>query len=83
MKTQLFKSLPIAIAALIIGTNVKSQESMSPTKPMFKTWSIGVNAGLLSPFSPFGGKEDYSNSLGGLGYGLYLKKQVTPYFSFR
>ena len=77
MKTQLFKSLPIAIAALFIGTNVKAQE------PMFKTWSIGVNAGLLSPFSPFGGKEDFSNPLGGLGYGLYLKKQVTPYFSFR
>ncbi len=47
------------------------------------TWSIGVNAGALTPISPLGGKNDFSNWKTNLGYGLYIKKQFTPYFSLR
>ncbi|MGF1922936.1 MAG: OmpA family protein [Bacteroidia bacterium] len=80
MKLQLFKSLAIATGVFFMGATANAQQT---EKPMFKTWSIGLNAGILSPYSPFGGKEDFSNSLEGFGYGLYLKKQVTPYLSFR
>ncbi|RYG08644.1 MAG: OmpA family protein, partial [Chitinophagaceae bacterium] len=84
MKTRLLKALPLAVVALFIGTNASAQQVTPPLKPMFKTWSIGVNAGALSPVSPFSGKEDFSNaSRPEFGYGLYIKKQITPYFSLR
>lgn len=82
MKQQLFKCLPVAIAALFIGGAANAQES-APAATSFSTWSIGVNAGVLSPISPLGGKNDFSNWKSGLGYGLYIKKQLTPYFSLR
>ena len=84
MKQKLFKCLPVALAALFIGGAAQAQESVSATaKPQFSTWSVGVNAGILSPISPLGGKNDFSNWKSSLGYGLYIKKQFTPYFSLR
>ena len=83
MKINLFKTLPVAIATLFMGTAVNAQTSMSNPSPQLRTWSIGLNAGVAAPLSPFGGKEDYSNWKSNLGYGLYIKKQITPYFSLR
>ncbi len=83
MKTKLFKSLPLAVVALFMCTNVNAQQPNAMEKPMFKTWSIGLNAGLLNPISPLGGREDFTHSLNSFGYGLYLKKQITPYLSLR
>lgn len=84
MKQKLFKCLPVALAALFIGGAVQAQEVTStPAKQEFSTWSIGVNAGALSPISPLGGKNDFSNWKSSLGYGLYIKKQFTPYFSLK
>jgi OOP family OmpA-OmpF porin len=84
MKQKLFKSLPVALAALFIGGAAQAQEAASaPAATQFSTWSIGVNAGVLSPISPLGGKNDFSNWKSSLGYGIYIKKQFTPYFSLR
>ncbi|MCX2583091.1 MULTISPECIES: DUF6089 family protein [unclassified Pedobacter] len=82
MKLNLFKSLPVALAGLFIGTAASAQEPVTSTTP-FRTWSIGVNAGALTPLSPLGGKNDFSNNKTSFGYGLYIKKQFTPYFSLR
>lgn len=83
MKLQLFKSLPVALAGLLIGSAASAQESPATSTTTFRTWSIGVNAGVLTPLSPLGGKNDFSNNKSSLGYGLYIKKQFTPYFSLR
>lgn len=83
MKQKLFRMLPVALAALFIGNAAKAQEPMTAPSTSFRTWSIGVNAGALMPFSPLGGKEDFSNWKTNLGYGLYIKKQITPYFALR
>jgi len=84
MKQQLFKCLPVALAALFIGGAAQAQAPVtSPAETSFSTWSIGVNAGVLSPISPLGGKNDFSNWKSSLGYGIYVKKQLTPYFSLR
>lgn len=83
MKINLFKTLPVAIAALFMGNAVNAQTQMTTTTPELRTWSIGLNAGAAIPISPFGGKEDYSKWKANLGYGLYIKKQITPYFSLR
>jgi len=82
MKSNLFKSLPVILAGLLAGTAAIAQEPVSSTTP-FRTWSIGVNAGALTPLSPLGGKNDFSNNKTSFGYGLYVKKQFTNYFSLR
>ncbi|MFC3561954.1 DUF6089 family protein [Pedobacter jamesrossensis] len=81
MKLNLFKSLPVALAGLFVGTAAMAQEPA--TSSQFRTWSIGVNAGALTPLSPLGGRNDFSNNKTSFGYGLYIKKQITNYFSLR
>ena len=84
MKQKLFKSLPVALAALLIGGATQAQEQPAANAAtQFSTWSIGVNAGVLTPTSPLGGKNDFSKNSSSLGYGLYIKKQFTPYFSLK
>ncbi|WP_316804712.1 DUF6089 family protein [Pedobacter nototheniae] len=82
MKSKLFKALPVALAGLFIGSVAQAQEPAT-TSATLRSWSIGVNAGILTPLSPLGGKNDFSNNKSSLGYGLYIKKQFTPYFSLR
>lgn len=82
MKLQLFKTLPVAIAGLLIGSVASAQEKPTASADL-RTWSIGVNAGALTPLSPLGGKNDFSNNKTSFGYGLYIKKQITSYFSLR
>lgn len=83
MTQNLFKTLPVALAALLIGGSVQAQDQAGTNSNQLTTWSIGLNAGVLTPLSPLGGKNDFSNSKSSLGYGLYIKKQITPYFSLR
>ena len=82
MKQNLLKCLPAAAAVLFMANSVQAQDSVRTT-PKLNTWSIGVNAGALSPISPLGGKNDFSNWKTNLGYGLYIKKQITPGFSIK
>lgn len=82
MKQNYFKCLSVAAAVLVAGT-VSAQETLPNGSNAFRTWSIGINAGGLSPVSPLGGQNDYSNWKTNFGYGLYIKKQITPYFSLR
>jgi OOP family OmpA-OmpF porin len=82
MKQNLLKCLPLAFSALLLGGAVQAQDKMAEAGKL-STWSIGVNAGALTPVSPLGGKNDFSNWKSSLGYGLYIKKQFTPYFSLR
>ena len=46
----------------------------------FSTWSIGLTAGALVPISAFGGRNDFSEWENNLGYGVYIKKQVSHTF---
>lgn len=82
MKQNLFKSLSMTFAALLLGGAVQAQDKPADAAAL-STWSIGVNAGVLSPVSPLGGKNDFSNWKSNLGYGLYIKNQITPFFSLR
>lgn len=42
----------------------------------FKTWSIGVNGGLLAPVAPTGGGNDFTKWKASAGYGAYIKWQL-------
>ncbi|RZK82212.1 MAG: OmpA family protein [Pedobacter sp.] len=87
MKLQLLKCLPLVAAMFVAGTANAQETSTTTTSSgefnQLTSWSIGVNAGALSPISPLGGKNDFSNWKTNLGYGLYIKHQFTPYFSLR
>jgi len=52
-------------------------------RSQYRTWSIGVNAGALSPVTLLGGSRDQSHPEIDLGYGAYLKKQFSPAFSMQ
>ncbi len=82
MKQNFLKFFPIALAGLIIGNSAQAQET-SGQKPSLRTWSIGVNAGGLTGVSPLGGQNDFSNWKTSFGYGLYIKKQISPAFALR
>src|ERR1700761_5337331 len=51
----------------------------------FRTWSIGVSGGVLSPYTPFGGnpRQDFTSPDGRIGYGAYIKDQLIPSFGIR
>lgn len=82
MKLNFLKFLPVALTGLIIGNSAQAQET-SGEKPSFKTWSIGLNGGALTGVSPLGGQNDFSKWKPSLGYGLYIKKQISPAFALR
>jgi OOP family OmpA-OmpF porin len=83
MKLKFLKTLPVALAGLFIGTAALAQTTPTTTSMPFKTWSIGANAGVITGFSPIGGQNDYTKYETSLGYGLYIKKQITPAFALR
>jgi OOP family OmpA-OmpF porin len=49
----------------------------------FRTWSIGIHGGMIAPFAAVGGKNDFSKWLPNLGYGAYVKYQVSHGFGLQ
>jgi len=49
----------------------------------FNTWSFGIHAGALVPSSAFGGRNDFSKWKPALGYGGYIKAQVSHVFGIQ
>ena len=88
MKQILKKSIILFFAAFICVSGSFAQDTMSRATievapPLFtgnegfRTWSIGVHAGGMAPFSAFGGRNDFSNWQTSLGYGVYIKNQIS------
>lgn len=46
----------------------------------YRTFSIGINGGVTSPFSALGGTNDYLNADINLGYGLSFRQQLSHSF---
>jgi len=51
-------------------------------RSQYRTWSIGLNAGALTPQTLIGSR-DVSHPDIELGYGAYIKKQFSPMFSLQ
>lgn len=49
----------------------------------FRTWSIGLHAGAMAPFAATGGRNDFSKWVPTLGYGGYIKYQVSHGFGLQ
>jgi OOP family OmpA-OmpF porin len=79
------KGLAVSFVAVMgVTTLASAQDSTSTStsakvfggRGQYRTWSIGVNAGVLSPFVAIGGSNDFKNADVNLGYGVSLKKQL-------
>ncbi len=66
---------PLASIAQTTPTSVSSPGIFNGSKD-YKTWSIGVNGGLLAPVSPTGGSNDFTKWKASAGYGAYVKWQI-------
>ncbi|MBC7566528.1 MAG: OmpA family protein [Pedobacter sp.] len=55
------------------------------SKKDFRTWSIGLNGGMLTHFTPFNNRTngDFSTPYETWGYGGYIKKQILPGFGIQ
>ncbi|MBB6499729.1 OmpA family protein [Pedobacter cryoconitis] len=80
------KGLAVSFVAVMGVTTLASAQTDSTStstsakvfggRGQYRTWSIGVNAGVLSPFVAIGGSNKVSNADVNLGYGISLKKQL-------
>ena len=79
------KGLAVSFVALMGATTLATAQDTTATESsakvfggrgQYRTWSIGVNAGVLSPFLVIGGSNDFTNQDVNLGYGISLKKQL-------
>jgi len=80
------------VAALGVTTLASAQTDSTATsssaktfggRGQFRTWSVGVNGGVLSPFLAIGGSNDFSNEDVNLGYGVFVKKQLGNAFGIQ
>ena len=82
MNTRITKSTML-IALLGLSSQLFAQETpaatgrFSPTQ--FRTWSVGVHGGLLTPRTIFGNSNhQFETPVEHIGYGGYVKKQILP-----
>ncbi|MBE8719199.1 OmpA family protein [Sphingobacterium pedocola] len=93
MKIRNLQKVSVLIAAGMITTASFAQErnktSIEGTSPLgstseYRTWSVGVNAGLLNQSNIFGFNRDGFDKLNhNVGYSAYIKKQISPSFGLK
>ncbi|MBC8052873.1 MAG: OmpA family protein [Sphingobacteriaceae bacterium] len=71
----------------MVGFSTMAQETTTTTttsstatvfggRGQYRTWSLGINAGVLAPVVLVGGTNDYNSWEMSLGYGFTLRKQL-------
>jgi OOP family OmpA-OmpF porin len=90
MKINLTKSL-LSLSLIGLSSTSLFAQSMSTDstsrfqKREFRTWSIGMNGGILTGATPFNGENngDFRSPQISWGYGAYVKKQILPGFGLQ
>ena len=82
--------LSITVSALCQDstTTKYSMPATTTVKPFtgtkgFRTFSIGINAGLIAPVAGIGGSNDFTKWKTGFGYGAYIKNQFRHNFALQ
>jgi OOP family OmpA-OmpF porin len=90
-----FKKAGLLLTGVVIGSKLFAQTPSDTTintkdyvKPFsggqnFRTWSVGVHGGMMSPYTIFRGQEDYKTPNERWGYGGYIKKQILHSFGLQ
>jgi len=89
MNSKITKSALI-LSLVGLSTSLFAQDMTSDTtkrfdKKDFRTWSIGLNGGMLTHYTPFNGQAngDFATPQESWGYGGYIKKQIVPGFGIQ
>ena len=70
------------VAMLALGEVSLAQTATSSSAKVFggrsqyRTWNLGINAGVMAPLVAIGGTNDFTNWSPSLGYGATLRKQL-------
>lgn len=94
MKQTFLKLTSLLSIALIYAGGSFAQDTMTQATTItapplfsgnhgFRKWSVGVHAGAMAPFAATGGSNDFSKWLTDLGYGGYIKYQVSHSFGIQ
>lgn len=80
--------LALALVGITAAASAQTNESDSTTrfqKKDFRTWSIGLNGGILTSSTPFNNVNngDWRSPQISWGYGAYVKKQLLPAFGLQ
>ncbi|WP_432710864.1 OmpA family protein [Pedobacter sp.] len=86
-KTAMILSL-VGLSGALFAQEVLLIESTTTTrfdKKEFRTWSIGLNGGMLTHYTPFNSENngDFKTPHEEWGYGGYIKKQIYPGFGIQ
>ncbi|WP_437921791.1 OmpA family protein [Sphingobacterium sp. LRF_L2] len=82
----------LGAAGILAGTSfvhAQNYSTIEGTTPLgatsqYRTWSIGINAGLLNQGNIFGFNRDGFDKLEhNVGYSAYIKKQISPSFGIK
>jgi len=89
MKSKVTK-LVLTLSAVGLTTSLFAQDMNTDTtkrfdKRSFRTWSLGLNGGMLTHFTPFNNASngDFRTPEETWGYGGYIKKQILPSFGIQ
>lgn len=81
------KGVAASMVALLGLTSVADAQTATSSsakvfggKKQYRTWSFGINGGVLTPLAFIGGANDFSNWDANLGYGISLRKQLAHSF---
>jgi OOP family OmpA-OmpF porin len=78
------KGVVASLVAVMGLTSLASAQDAAPSssakvfggRGQYRTWSLGVNAGVTTPIVLLGGRNDFTNWDVNLGYGVSLRKQL-------
>lgn len=90
MKIKTLRNLSLAVAAGLISTASYAQSTNdsgnTPFAPStsYRTWSVGVNAGVLNQTNLFNlNREGFNKMDNNVGYSVYIKKHISPSFGLK
>ena len=87
------KTVAFSFASLLVAGAVSAQTTATGSTTsgaklfggagQYRTWAIGVNAGITSPLVLTGGSSDFTGALIRPGFGLSLKNQLSHVFGIQ
>ncbi|RZM23153.1 MAG: OmpA family protein, partial [Pedobacter sp.] len=79
MKRKVTRIIYTALMAIAVSSNAQEAQTFGGHS-LYRTWSLGLHGGILSPVVFIGGSNDFTNWEGNLGYGISISKQLSPSF---
>jgi OOP family OmpA-OmpF porin len=75
----------VGLSSGVFAQDITTDTTSRFSKKDFRTWSIGLNGGMLTHYTPFNNRNngDFGTPQENWGYGGYIKKQILPGFGIQ